>query len=49
MGLAGVPQLDIRKVEAPIDMVARKRKGEEAYFAAGKGKKSRKGTKSNGP
>lgn len=47
---AGVPQLDIRKVEAPTDMVARKKKGEEeeAYFVAGKGKKSKKGTKANG-
>ena len=49
-GLAGVPQLDIRRVEAPTDLVARKKKGEEdeAYFVAGKGKKSKKGTKSNG-
>lgn len=48
--LAGVPQLDIRKVEAPTNMVARKKKGEEeeAYFVAGKGKKSKKGAKSNG-
>lgn len=47
--LAGVPQLDIRKVEAPTDMVVRKKKGEdeEAYFA-GKGKKSKKGAKANG-
>ena len=48
-GVAGVPQLDIRKVEAPVDMVVRKKKGEEeAYFVAGKSKKSKKGTKSNG-
>ena len=49
-GLTGVPQLDIRKVEAPTDMVARKKKGEEeeTYFVAGKGKKSKKGTKNNG-
>ena len=49
-GLAGVPQLDIRKVEAPTDMVPRKKKGEdeEAYFVAGKGKKSKKGAKANG-
>ena len=48
--LAGVPQLDIRKVEAPTDMVARKKKGEEeeAYFVAGKGKKSKRGPKANG-
>ena len=49
-GLTGVPQLDIRKVEAPTDMVARKKKGEEeeAYFVSGKGKKSKKGPKTNG-
>ena len=49
-GLAGVPELDIRKVEAPTDMVARKKKGEEeeAYFVAGKGKKSKKGSKGTG-
>ena len=47
--LTGVPQLDIRKVEAPADMVVRKKKGEEeSYFVAGKGKKSKKGTKANG-
>lgn len=48
--LAGVPQLDIRKVEAPADMVVRKKKGEEeeAYFVSGKGKKSKRGTKANG-
>jgi hypothetical protein len=48
--LTGVPQLDIRKVEVPTDMVARKKKGEEdeAYFVAGKGKKSKKGQKTNG-
>ena len=48
--LVGVPQLDIRKVEAPTDMVVRKKKGgeEEAYFVAGKGKKPKKGAKSNG-
>ena len=49
-GLTGVPQLDIRKVEVPTDLVARKKKGEEeeAYFVAGKGKKSKKGAKTNG-
>ncbi|KAF9646030.1 hypothetical protein BDM02DRAFT_375296 [Thelephora ganbajun] len=48
--LAGVPQLDIRRVEAPIDMVARKKKGEEeeAYFIAGKGKKPKRRPKTNG-
>ena len=51
VGLAGVPELDIRKVEAPTDMVVRKKKGEEeeAYFVAGKGKKSKKGPKTGGP
>ena len=49
-GVAGVPQLDIRKVEVPTDLVARKKKGEEeeAYFVAGKGKKSKRGPKANG-
>jgi len=49
-GLAGVPELDIRKVEVPTDMVVRKKKGEEeeAYFVAGKGKKSKKGPKTSG-
>ena len=49
-GLAGVPELDIRKVEAPKDMVVRKKKGEEeeAYFVAGKGKKSKRGPKTSG-
>jgi DNA repair exonuclease SbcCD ATPase subunit len=44
VGLAGIPELDIRKVEAPADLVARKKKGEEdeAYFVAGKGKKSKR-------
>ena len=48
--LVGVPQLDIRKVEAPADMVVRKKKGEEeeAYFVSKKGKKSKKGTKADG-
>ena len=47
--LAGVPELDIRKVETPTDMVVRKKKGEEeAYFVAGKGKKSKKGPKTSG-
>jgi len=47
--LAGVPELDIRTVEAPADMVVRKKKGEEeVYFVAGKGKKSKKGPKTNG-
>ena len=49
-GVTGVPQLDIRKVEAPTDLVARKKKGEEeeAYFVAGKGKKSKRGQKTSG-
>jgi len=48
-GFTGAPQLDIRKVEAPTDLVARKKKGEEeAYFVAGKGKKSKKGPKTSG-
>jgi len=48
--LTGVPQLNIRKVEAPVDLVARKKKGEEddVYFVSGKGKKSKKGPKTNG-
>jgi len=48
--LAGVPQLDIRKVDAPTDMIAKKKKGEEeeAYFVAGKGKKSKRGPRTNG-
>lgn len=48
--VTGVPQLDIRKVEAPTDLVARKKKGdeEEAYFVAGKGKKSKRGQKTSG-
>lgn len=48
--LAGIPELDIRKVEAPTDVVVRKKKGEEeeAYFVAGKGKRSKKGSKNNG-
>ena len=44
-GVAGVPELDIRKVEAPTDgVVARKKKGEteESYFVGGKGKKGKK-------
>ena len=50
VSLAGVPQLDIRKVEAPTDVIVRKKKGEEeeAYFVAGKGKKSKRGPKTNG-
>lgn len=49
-GLVGVPELDIRQVEAPADAVVRKKKGEEeeVYFVAGKSKKSKKGMKSNG-
>ena len=49
-GLAGIPELDIRKVEVPTGMVARKKKGEEeeAYFVAGKSKKSKKGQKNSG-
>ena len=49
-GFTGAPQLDIRKVEAPTDLVARKKKGEEeeAYFVAGKGKKSKRGPKTSG-
>ncbi|KAF9782830.1 hypothetical protein BJ322DRAFT_1110709 [Thelephora terrestris] len=47
--LAGVHQLDIRKVEAPADIVTSlKGEDEEAYFVARKGKKSKKGTKTNG-
>lgn len=52
--LAGVPKLDIRKVEPASQdgLVARKKKGEddESYFVGGKGKsKSKKGpVKSNG-
>ena len=50
VNLAGVPQLDIRKVEAPTDVIVRKKKGEEeeAYFVAGKGKKSKRGPKTSG-
>jgi len=48
VGLTGVPELDIRKVEAPADMVVRKKGEEEAYFVAGKGKKSKKGPKTGG-
>ena len=50
VSLAGVPQLDIRKVEAPTDVIVRKKKGEEeeAYFVAGRGKKSKRGPKTNG-
>ncbi|TBU49564.1 hypothetical protein BD309DRAFT_909482 [Dichomitus squalens] len=47
--VAGVPKLDIRKVEtAPEGLVVRKKKGEEeeAYFVAGRGKK--KGGKKGG-
>jgi len=49
-GLVGVPELDIRQVEAPANAVVRKKKGEEeeVYFIAGKSKKSKKGMKSNG-
>lgn len=41
----GVPELELRKVEAPADMVVRKKKGadDEAYFVGGKSKKSKKG------
>ena len=50
--LAGVPKLDIRKVEdAPEGAVIRKKKGEveESYFIAGKPKaKGQKGPKANG-
>ncbi|KAI0269148.1 hypothetical protein BC834DRAFT_932144 [Gloeopeniophorella convolvens] len=45
------PKLDIRKVEAPENLVARKKKGEdeESYFVGGKGKgKGKKGPKANG-
>ena len=44
--LAGVPKLEIRKVEAQEGLVARKKKGEdeESYFVGGKGKKGKKGT-----
>jgi hypothetical protein len=47
-GVAGVPELDIRKVEAPTEgVVLRKKKGDddESYFVGGKGKKSKKGGK----
>ena len=47
-GVAGVPELDIRKVEAPTDgVVLRKKKGEddESYFVGGKGKKGKKSGK----
>ncbi|KDR83734.1 hypothetical protein GALMADRAFT_133150 [Galerina marginata CBS 339.88] len=50
--VAGVPELDIRKVEeAPEGLVARKKKGEEdnTYFVAkGKGKNNKKNAKANG-
>lgn len=44
--LAGVPKLEIRKVEVQEGLVARKKKGEEeeAYFVGGKGKKGKKGS-----
>ncbi|KIP10625.1 hypothetical protein PHLGIDRAFT_28417 [Phlebiopsis gigantea 11061_1 CR5-6] len=46
--VVGVPELDIRKVEAPTEgVVVRKKKGEDeqAYFVGGKGKKGKKGGK----
>ncbi|KAI0796641.1 hypothetical protein C8Q75DRAFT_845999 [Abortiporus biennis] len=46
--VVGVPKLEIRKVEAPSDVVVRKKKGEEeeSYFVGGgKGKKGKKGGK----
>lgn len=48
VGVAGVPELEIRKVEGLADgVVVRKKKGEdeEAYFVGGKGKKGKKGGK----
>jgi hypothetical protein len=51
--VAGVPKLDIRKVDAAPEagLVVRKKKGEvqeEAYFVAGNDKKSKKAEKQNG-
>ncbi|KAH8094782.1 hypothetical protein BXZ70DRAFT_946035 [Cristinia sonorae] len=48
--VAGVPKLEIRKVDAVEGLVARKKKGEdeEAYFA-GKSKKGKKNTKPSTP
>lgn len=46
--LAGALQLDIYKVKAPTDMVVKKVEGEEVSFVTGKGKKSKKGTKTSG-
>lgn len=46
--VAGVPELDIRKVDAPPEgVVLRKKKNEddEAYFVGSKGKKGKKGPK----
>lgn len=45
--VAGVPKLELRKVEAVEGMVARKKKGEdeEQYFVGNKGKKGKKNTK----
>ena len=46
--VVGVPELDIRKVEAPAEgVVVRKKKGEDeqSYFVGGKGKKGKKGGK----
>jgi hypothetical protein len=41
--VAGIPKLDIRKVDAPDGLVAVKKRDEEAYFVGGKGKKGKKG------
>lgn len=40
--IAGVPKLDVRTIEAPTDLVARKKKGEDEqnYFVASKKKKA---------
>lgn len=41
--VAGVPELEIRKVEEPVEgVVALKKKGEESYFVGGGGKKKGK-------
>ncbi|KAJ8509335.1 hypothetical protein ONZ45_g8484 [Pleurotus djamor] len=50
--VAGVPKLDIRKVDSSLDgLVVKKKKGEDedSYFVGGKGKsKGKKGSKANG-
>ncbi|KAG1754046.1 uncharacterized protein EDB91DRAFT_1077686 [Suillus paluster] len=45
--VAGVPQLEIRQVDA-VDMVAQKKKDEESYFV-GKAKKGKKAPKTTSP